>query len=301
VSSRTRRGVADGFALPECPRWHDGWLWFSDIKGGKVYRIDVSGHVETVVDIRRPEGLGFRPDGNLLVADGFDCRVIRVPELKVVASIDLRSAVVDHGADMVIDRLGRTYMGDPALTIDQIFKRGATDPVGRLILVPPDGQPRVVATGLRVPNGVCILPDGKTLVVAECFGPMCLTAFSISEDGSLGDRRRLAQFSHGAPDGICCDAEGAIWVAVHPREGASPHPSPPAVQSSGSEFVRVLDGKIVDRVEVPDRWPLACALGGADRRTLYMCTGAGHRGAGRIAHGGWIEATTVDVPGAGWP
>ncbi|HXA33708.1 MAG TPA: SMP-30/gluconolactonase/LRE family protein [Acidimicrobiales bacterium] len=309
MGSRTREVVARGLALPEGPRWHDGWLWFSDIHGAKVHRLDESGTVETVADVRRPEGLGFLPDGSLLVADEFVFRRIWPSGSESEDTIDLRSVVVDHAADMVIDGQGRAYVGDPALTFDQIFERGGTDPAGRVVLVPPDGPPRVVAGGLMVPNGICIMPDGVTLVVAECFGPMYLTAFTIAADGSLGERRTLAQIGTGAPDGICCDAEGGVWVAVHPRRGAFPHPSPPAVSSSGSEFIRILDGNIVDRIEVPDRWPLACALGGGDRRTLYMCTveppQPGDARSVKESHleerSGQIDAVRVDVPGAGWP
>jgi sugar lactone lactonase YvrE len=298
----TSRVVASGFALPESPRWHGGRLWFSDIFGGKVHRMDDGGSVETVSEFGRPSGLGFLPDGETLVVDMSRKQLARLRGADVVASVDLGPVVAGEVNDLVVDGLGRAYIGDTGQTIDETFDHGVNEGLGQVLLAPPDGPPRVVATGLVVPNGIGVAPDGRTLVVAECFGPMRLAGFTIQADGSLTDRRTVVQFSQGAPDGLCFDAEGAVWVAVHPRPGAIPHPSPPAVASSGSEFVRVLDGEVVDRVSVTDRWPLACALGGADRRTLFMCTAEPpHRGDARAMHRGFIEAVTVEVPGGGWP
>jgi sugar lactone lactonase YvrE len=298
----TREVIAGGFTLPESPRWHEGYLWFSDIFAGKVHRLDPAGNLETVAQFGRPSGLGFLPSGELAVVDMSARRLFRLEGSQTVASVDLNPVAAGEVNDMAVDGVGRAFIGDTGQSIDQTFDHGAMTPLGQILLVPPDGPPRVVATGLMVPNGVGVSADGRTLAVAECFGPMTLTGFTIAEDGSLKDRRTLAQFSHGAPDGICSDEEGAVWVAVHPRPGAGPHPVPPALSSSGSEFARVLDGEIVERIEIKDRWPLACVLGGSDRRTLYLCTAEPpDRGDARAMGRGWIEAVTVDVPGGGWP
>jgi sugar lactone lactonase YvrE len=294
--------VASGFRLPESPRWHDGHLWFSDIFAGRVHRMDPDGTVETVGAFKRPSGLGFMPSGELVVVDMGARELVRVDSAGKRTSVDLDAIGAGEVNDLVVDGLGRAYIGDTGQTIDETFDHGAVQPLGRVLLVPPDGPPRVAGTGLVVPNGIAIGPDDRTLVVAECFGPMCLTAFTIADDGSLVDQRRLAQFSDGAPDGICFDEEGAVWAAVHPRPGAPSQPAPPAQPSSGSEFVRVLGGRIVDRIALTGRWPLACALGGADRRTLYLCTAEPpQRGDARAMGRGWIEAVTVEVPGGGWP
>jgi sugar lactone lactonase YvrE len=298
----TREVVASGFTLPESPRWHDGYLWFSDIFAGTVHRLDVSGNLETVAQLGRPSGLGFYSSGEVAVVDMSARKLLRLRGSEIVASVDLDPVAAGEVNDMALDGAGRAFIGDTGQSIDQTFDHGVMEALGQILLVPPGGPPRVVATGLVVPNGVGVSADGKTLAVAECFGPMTLTGFTVTEDGSLEDRRTLAQFSQGAPDGICSDEEGGIWVAVHPRPGAIPHPVPPALSSSGSEFVRVLNGEIAERIEIEDRWPLACVLGGPDRRTLYLCTAEPpDRGDARAMGRGWIEAVPVEVPGGGWP
>jgi sugar lactone lactonase YvrE len=188
--------------------------------------------------------------------------------------------------DMVVSEDGRAYIGDDAFEISA----GPPRP-GNIILVTPDGDARVVADGLMYPNGMVITPDGKTLIVAETIGRR-LTAFDIAPDGSLSGRRPFADLAAGAiggahPDGICIDAEGAVWAS-----------SPPT-----SEFVRVREGgDITHRIPVPGKWAVACMLGGEDRRTLFLCTAETTlQGLGQGKSIGWIETVRVDIPGAGRP
>ncbi|MBW2337760.1 MAG: SMP-30/gluconolactonase/LRE family protein, partial [Deltaproteobacteria bacterium] len=194
---------------------------------------------------------------------------------------DLNELASYHCNDMVVDHDGRAYIGNFG------FDYAANAPVepAEIVLVTPEGQARVVAEDLLFPNGTVITPDGQTLIVAETFGN-CLTAFDLEQDGSLTNRRIWANLEGVFPDGICLDAEGAIWVAA-------PHPG---------EVMRVLkSGEITHRVNVSTR-PYACMLGGDDRCTLFVCTaGSAIPDEVRAAPGGKIETIKVDVPGAGLP
>jgi sugar lactone lactonase YvrE len=277
--------LLDGLVFPECPRWRQGKLWLSDMREDKVLTVDAEGRSEVVASFERPAGLGFLPDGRVLIVSGVDPFLRRLDPggLHTVADLtSLGSAVLN---DMVVDRDGRAYIGDDA------FNFGAPARPGRLILVTPDGEARVVAENLAYPNGMVITPDGGRLIVAETIGRR-LTAFHVAQDGSLIGRRLFADLAVGSiggilPDGICLDAEGAVWVAS------------PAT----SEFLRVREGGVIaDRVSVPGRWAVACTLGGEDRRTLFLCTA--RTTPQDLAQGksaGSIETIRVDVPGAGLP
>jgi len=279
--------LLDGLAFPECPRWHQGKLWFSDMVGHKVLRVDVKGRSEVIASIQRPAGLGFLPGGRLLLVSEGDPFLRRLdPDgLHTVADLSALGSVVLN--DMVVDKDGRAYIGDDAFDMSA----GTPPRPGRLILVTPEGDARVVAEGLNFPNGMVTTPDGRRLIVAETIG-RCLTAFDIAPDGSLTGRRPFADLGVGSiggvlPDGICLDAEGAVWVAS------------PAT----SEFVRVTEGgAITQRIPVPGKWAVACMLGGEGRRTLFLCTA--RTTLHDLAQGksaGWIETIRVDVPGAGLP
>lgn len=281
-NTEPRELVIDGLAFAEAPRWHDGKLWFSDFYARTVSCIDVDGKATTVAEVPgRPSGLGWLPDGRLLVVSMTDRRLLRLDPGGLVEVADLSRLAPFDCNDMVVDRHGCAYIGN--FGFDLIGKAALQPTV--LIMVTPDGQARVVADGLLFPNGCVITSDGKTLIVAETFGKR-LTAFSIMADGSLTERRLWAELGDAAPDGICLDAEGAAWVA-----------SPPT-----AEFLRVRQGgEITDRISVPDQ-AIACMLGGADRRTLYLISG-------RLAHPekalerriGRIESVRVAVPGTGLP
>jgi len=274
--------ILDGLLFPEGPRWHDGKLWFSDMQGLHVMTLEATGKVEQIIEVKgSPSGLGWLPDGRLQVVSMLDRRLLRLDPEGLVEVADLRHLASFHCNDMVVDKKGRAYIGNFG------FDFAANAPVepAEIVLVTPDGNARVVAEDVLFPNGTVITPDGQMLIVAETFGN-CLTAFDIEQDGSLTNRRIWAKLEGMFPDGICLDAEGAIWVAA-------PHPG---------EVMRVLKGgDITHRVNVSTR-PYACMLGGDDRCTLFVCT-AGSAIPEEVSAmpGGKIETVKVEVPGAGLP
>ena len=274
--------ILDGLLFPEGPRWHDSKLWFSDMQGLHVMTLEATGKVEQIIEVKgSPSGLGWLPDGRLQVVSMLDRRLLRLDPEGLVEVADLRHLASFHCNDMVVDKQGRAYIGNFG------FDFAANAPVepAEIVLVTPDGNARVVAEDVLFPNGTVITPDGQMLIVAETFGN-CLTAFDIEQDGSLTNRRIWAKLEGMFPDGICLDAEGAIWVAA-------PHPG---------EVMRVLKGgDITHRVNVSTR-PYACMLGGDDRCTLFVCT-AGSAIPEEVSAmpGGKIETVKVEVPGAGLP
>jgi sugar lactone lactonase YvrE len=273
--------LADGFAFPEAPRWHEGSLWFSDMYGLAVVRVELSGVSETVAEVlRQPSGLGWLPDGRLLVVSMEDRKVLRLDPDGLVEHADLSSVAPAHCNDMVVDRSGRAYVGN----FGGELRRGEPAPPARLALAYPDGRVAAVADGLCFANGMAITPDGRTLHVAESMSvPPRVTAFDIGPEGQLTNRRAVAEFESEAPDGLCLDAEGAVWIA-----------SP-----TTREAARVLHGQIVERVSTGKHGCYAVALGGPDGRTLFICTsGTSHREIACRRRTGRISVIEVDVPAA---
>jgi sugar lactone lactonase YvrE len=274
--------LLDGLHFPECPRWHDGRLWFSDMHGHRVMAVDRHGRAEVVARLpTRPAGLGWTPAGRLLVVSMVDRRLLRLEGGRWEEVADLAGLASFHCNDLLVDGHGRAYVGTFGFDLDG----SAPYAPGEVILVEPDGAARVVAPGLRFPNGMVLTPDGRTLVVAESMGP-ALRAFDVAPDGSLRGARLFAPLTDVVPDGICLDAEGAVWVA-----------SP-----VGNEVVRVAaGGAILGRVPVSTH-AFACMLGGEDRRTMFVCTAASSNPEHCRTHAtGRIETFPVDVPGAGLP
>lgn len=266
----------------EGPRWHDGRLWFSEMHRERVMAVDLAGRVETIVEVPgRPSGLGWRPDGSLLIVSMTDRRLLEFTDRGLAEVADLSDLASCDCNDMVVDARGRAYIGHFGFD----FENEPTK-LAELILVDLDGTARVVARELAFPNGVVLTPDGRTLIVAESFGGR-LTAFDVAEDGSLTNRRVWATLPEGAfPDGICLDAEGAVWAAA----------------TAEKAVLRLREGgEVLDRVPTADL-AIACMLGGPDGRDLFICTAASTaREECRAKPSAHIETVRVDVPHAGLP
>jgi sugar lactone lactonase YvrE len=274
--------LLDGLAFGEGPRWHDGRLWFSDMYMLRVVAVDMSGHTEVIAEVPgQPSGLGWLPDGRLLIVSMTDRRLLQLEHGGMVEVADLRSLTTGLCNDMVVDAQGRAYIGHTG------FDFYANDPPApaSLIMVMPDGHARVVATQANFPNGTVITPDGRTLIVAESLDSR-LTAFDIQPDGSLTGRRLWALTAPACPDGICLDAEGAIWIA-------SPQTK---------EVLRIREGDQIDRRISLSRSAFACMLGGPDRRTLFILTAESFiPDETKAKMSGRVEYVKVDIPGAGLP
>jgi sugar lactone lactonase YvrE len=265
-----------GLAMGESPRWHENRLWFSDWGAQEIVATDVKGNAEIMV--RTPFGLPFcidwLPDGRLLVVAGRESRLVRrEPDGSLLTHADLNH--MSHGPwnEILIDGRGNTYVnGGPGL----------------IVLLTPDGTLRQVADAIDFPNGMAITPDNKVLIIAESHGKR-LTAFDISDDGSLSKRRVWADLVGGVPDGICIDADNAIWYADVPNK----------------HCVRVREGgEVLQTIEL-DRGCFACALGGSDKKTLFLVA-AEWRGMEKIAEvaqerTGQILMFEAPAAGVGWP
>jgi sugar lactone lactonase YvrE len=269
-------------AFFECPRWHDGRLWVSDYWGGEVTAISPDGATETIVKLAgSPSGLGWLPDGTLLVVSMMDSQLLRVDGGTTARYADLTAHSGPQSNDLVVDAAGRAYVS----TID--FMAFAEMPATNLVRVDPDGTVALAAEGLSFPNGAVITPDGSTLIIAESWASR-LTAFDVQPDGGLANRRVWADLGEGcAPDGIDLDAEGAVWVA----------------DAGGKRAIRVREGgEVLDEVSAGELDVIACALGGADRRTLFLCTTPNFRlmpDEATRTRPSRILTARVDVPAAG--
>lgn len=275
--------LLDGLRFAESPRWHQNSLWFSDIFANRVMSVDESGASEIVVEFTdgtRPSGLGFLPDGRVLVANLTLPTVLRIEHTgEVVVHADLSDLAVGGLNDMVVDRDGRAYVG--TMGTHPPLEPRPVDADGVVVLVEPDGTARVVADRLDAPNGPVLMNSGETYVVAE-FPAQRLTAFDRHANGSLSNRRVWADLAPGSADGIATDSAGAIWTA-------SPWTS---------ECRRVTEGgEVTDVIPIADKIPLACSLGGSDGRTLFVlsCVGGAEAIANRSCSS-VIETVRVEIP-----
>lgn len=239
----TVQPLANGFCFGEGARWFEGLVWFSDMLGAAVHTVTLAGEMSTLpLPGHSPSGLGFRPDGTLLIASTEARQVLHYDGETVSVLADLSAIVRADLGDMVVDTQGRAYVGAQSRT------------GGAIVRIDADGSSRVVAEDLAFPNGMVITPDGATLVVAESTGRR-LSAFSIDGDGGLGDRRVFADGLDGPPDGMAVDAEGGVWVAM----------------TLAHQFERFdTAGAVTDRIDMDGRTAIACALGGPENRTLFL-------------------------------
>lgn len=267
--------LANDFCFGEGPRWFEGLLWFSDMLGAAVHTVNLQGATTTLpVPGHAPSGLGFRPDGSLLIVSTQKRLVLRYDGEAVTILVDLSDLVPADLGDMVIDDLGRAYVGS------QAFEGGV------IVRVDTDNTAMVVAEDLDFPNGMVITADRKMLIVAESVGRR-LTAFTVGADGSLSDRRIFADGLDGPPDGIALDAEGGVWTSM----------------TLAHQFQRIVEGgSVTDRIDMGERTAIACTLGGPERRTLFLLSSTDaypQRLVGTKLS--CLDAVTVDVPGAGLP
>ena len=273
--------LLEGLHFPEAPRWHNGRLWFSDFFRREVIALTPDGRSEVQLQLEdSPSGLGWRPDGTLLVVSMHEQRVLAWDGERVSQVAELSGLVGGPCNDMVVDVQGRAYVGNFGF---DLYAR--EDPRATCLLrVDPDGRVHRVAEDLWFPNGMAITTDGRTLIVAETLRHR-LTAFDIGADGGLHSRRVFAELPGVFPDGLCLDAQGAVWVA----------------DARGYAVLRVWEGRGEEmRLSTGENQGYACALGGPDGRTLFVCTAPGVGPKAGALRQGRIETVTVGVPGAGF-
>lgn len=272
--------LADGFCFGEGPRWFEGLLWFSDMLGEAVHTVTLPDHdtpsAMTTLPLpgHAPSGLGFCPDGCLLVVSTDRRRLLHYDGEEVSGYADLSHLAPADLGDLVIDAHGRAYVGSQA-------RSG-----GVIIRVDRDGGARVVADDLDFPNGMVITDDGRTLIVAESLGRR-LTAYRIDAVGDLHDRRVFAEGLAAAPDGITLDAEGGVWAAL----------------TLGCRFDRIVEGgEVTDSIDTGGRAAIACTLGGPERRVLFLLSSPSAYPDRLVGtKDSRVDTVIVGVPGAGRP
>jgi len=276
------RTLLTGRGLVESPRWHGDRLYFSDWYAGEVVAVDLAGHTEVIARVDSlPLCTAWLPDGRLVIVSSRDGVLLRrEPDGSLVTHADLG---VPGWNDIVVDGRGNAYVNRAGFNP----MSGEEFRPGFVHLVTPDGSVRQVAGDFAFPNGMAVTAGNSTLIVADSYQHN-LVAFDIGPDGGLSGRRVWADLGDGTPDGICTDAEDAVWYADVPAK----------------RCVRVAEGgKILRTVEL-DRGGFACALGGPGRSTLFIVAAEwrGMTESQMVGPGsGQVLATEVDVPGAGWP
>jgi sugar lactone lactonase YvrE len=300
MATRELTTLLEGGGFFEAPRWHDGSWWVSDFYRGKVFAVGTDGSASPVIDVeQQPSGLGWMPDGSLLVVSMRDHRVLRRSSAgEVTVHADLSAHCGGHLNDMVVDSNGRAYVGEFGFD----FQAFADPAPAKLMRVDQDGTVTVLADDLLFPNGTVMSPSGETLIVGETAGAR-YTAFTVGADGSVSERRVWAQIAPApkmgplaetlpelkfAPDGCSLDAEGCIWSA----------------DAVGARCVRIAEGgEIVDEIRAPEGLGIfACMLGGEDGRTLLMCAAPDFLEVNRAHKREAVLLTTLaDVPHAGLP
>ncbi|RWC50130.1 MAG: SMP-30/gluconolactonase/LRE family protein [Mesorhizobium sp.] len=283
-SATQARLVTAGLAFGESPRWRDGRLWLCNWGTGEIVAVDTDGNREIVLTVPAvlPYSIDWLPDGRLLVVSGREGLLLRQEaDGGLVTHADLRSLSKSPWNEIVVDGRGNIYVngGGPAPAPGEHFGPGT------IVLITPDGAVRQVAENIAFANGMAVTADNKMLIIAESHANR-LTAFDVAADGSLSNRRVWADLD-GYPDGICLDAEGAVWYADVPNK----------------HCVRVLEGGEVLQAVNVDRGCFACMLGGADRQTLFIAA-AEWRGFEHMvsdARTGQVLSVEAPAPGVGWP
>ncbi len=286
--------IHEGLAFGEAPRWHDGRLWFSDFYRHGVFSIapDGSGERREVTVEAQPSGLGWLPDGSLLVVSMTDHKVLRCEGENTSEYADISEYCGFWANDMVVSASGVAYVGNFGFDLDVTLRDVGVEgmlasppPATHVVVLAPGGSVLQVVDGMEFPNGSVITDDGRTLIVAETM-PFRLTAFDVAADGTLSGRRVFAQLDFVPADGICLDADGQVWVA----------------NALAPECIRVREGGEITARVTTSQTSFACMLGGEDRRDLYVMT-APNSSRFEIADArlGKIERATVSVPGAGRP
>jgi sugar lactone lactonase YvrE len=273
--------LVDGRAFLEGPRWHDGALYVSDMHAHEVLRVTTDGDVEVLAALdAAPSGLGWLPDGSMLIVSMDDRRVLRRDTDGTLHEHADASAIAPHEInDMVVDQHGHAFVSQ----FGYDHHGGGAPTSAPVLRVDPDGSIRGVTDDMRMANGMVITADGATLIVAESAGRR-LVGFDLTADGTLANQRVWADLPDGDyPDGICIDAEDGVWIAG----------------PASDRFVRVLEGgEVTDVIPVPGRHAIACAIGGADGATLFCCTSPTHGqpDQSRAERGAQVETVRVTVP-----
>lgn len=281
--TRMIQTLMTGIVLGESPRWHEERLWFCDWGAQEIVAMDVDGNSEVVGHTGPlPISIDWLPDGRMLTVSGREGLLLRrEPDGSLVTHADLTALAPPPWNDIVVDGRGNAYIGNTGFD----FPGGEFAP-GTIALVTPDGDARQVAEGVAFPNGIAVTPDNRTLILAESYAKR-LTAYDIAPDGSLSPGRLWADLGDGVPDGICLDADGAVWYGDVPNRCC----------------VRVREGgEVLQTIEL-DRGCFACMLGGAHASTLFMLAASWH-GPTNIAEEagtGRVFAIEAPSPHVGWP
>lgn len=274
-----------GLAFGESPRWHEGRLWLCNWGAQEVVAVDVLGNSEVVtrVPTTLPFCIDWLPDGRLLIVCGPEGVVLRMePDGSIVTHFDLTGLSDKGWNEIVVDGRGNTYVNGGGFDL----MAGEEFAPGIVALLSPGRSAREVADGIAFPNGMAVTPDNATLIVAESYAKR-LTAFDIASDGSLSNRQVWADLGDGVPDGICIDAENAVWYADVPNK----------------RCVRVRAGGEVLQTIALDRGCFACMLGGADESTLFMVAAQWNGPASMTSSPptGRLLNARAPAPGRGWP
>ncbi len=291
--AKTPRVLCDGIYFGEGPRWHESRLWFSDFYAHAVKSTSLAGDLRVEFELDdRPSGLGWAPDGSMLIVSMTKRQLLRRgTDGQIAVHADLGAIADFHCNDMVVDAEGRAYVGNFGFDLDAALGARGVESVladhakAKLACVASDGSVSVAAEDLSFPNGTVITPDGKTLIIGETLGAR-LTAFDIGADGVLSNRRLWAPTGPRVPDGICLDANGAIWIA-------NPIAPECALIAEGGELLAVIE------TGMPC---YACMLGGEDGRTLFMLTAPSSISEEAAkAPKGQVLVAEVEAPRAGRP